>query len=399
VLRAGKPPEHPLHHADLYLGHARSRRPLLLSAVDPATPQPGERPLHHPTPLDHPNALAPRRPALDRDHVPAVLGDPSLPLLVVVLVVPQSVFRRGNASWVSVASTCGAAVPSSAAALVTVTARSRPSVSTTRCRFRPSRRGPPSEPGGPPSAVAWTVGLSMLPALGVGSRPPCCRTGGRKASWIACRKSGRGEGGARGSPTGRRSSRWDRVGFSSPFYVRIRTMEQTVKPPRRERRPRGHVLATHRERGQEWSSPRAATGRTHDTGQQNPDRTREEHAAGRSRRRIVRPTRAWDRGTEPRGRRVVPTSAKTLAATSRALRPMPSRKEESHRKCRPTPAARHHLAAVRRPWAHRMPTTTASNPSARRPCSGSAKRAIPTTHSGDKLQVNTIVALRCGGDG
>src|SRR5512135_1515605 len=60
------------------------------------------------------------------------------------LLSAQSVPNRGNDSLVSFVSTCGAAVPSSAAALVTVTARSSPRVSTTMCRFRPLSRLPPS---------------------------------------------------------------------------------------------------------------------------------------------------------------------------------------------------------------------------------------------------------------
>src|SRR5262245_46997679 len=84
------------------------------------------------------------------------------------LLSAHSFFRRGKDSRVSLSSTRGAAVPSSAAALVTVTARSRPSVSTTRCRFRPLSGLPPSNPCGPPISVALTVWLSMLPALGGG---------------------------------------------------------------------------------------------------------------------------------------------------------------------------------------------------------------------------------------
>jgi len=79
-------------------------------------------------------------------------------------------------------STRGAPVPSSTWAPVTTTAKSSPSVSTTMCRFRPLSRFPPSYPCPPPISVALTVWLSMLPALGVGSRPACRRTGWRKAS-------------------------------------------------------------------------------------------------------------------------------------------------------------------------------------------------------------------------
>ena len=57
---------------------------------------------------------------------------------------PRASPGGGTTPWVSFASTCGAAVPSSAAALVTVTAKSSPSVSTTMCRFRPLSRLPPS---------------------------------------------------------------------------------------------------------------------------------------------------------------------------------------------------------------------------------------------------------------
>src|SRR4051794_32867795 len=94
------------------------------------------------------------------------------------LLSAHNFFSRGNDSRLSFPSTCGAAVPSSAAALVTVTARSRPSVSTTMCPLRPLRSLPPSKPRGPPISVALTVWLSMLPALGVGSRPAACRTWG-----------------------------------------------------------------------------------------------------------------------------------------------------------------------------------------------------------------------------
>src|SRR5512135_3554219 len=87
VLLAGKPPEHQLDHADLHLRLARRGLPLVIPAVDPTTTQPGKCPLHHPTPLDHSEALAPGGATLDLDRVPAVLGDPSVQLMVVVLVV------------------------------------------------------------------------------------------------------------------------------------------------------------------------------------------------------------------------------------------------------------------------------------------------------------------------
>ena len=92
-----------------------------------------------------------------------------------------SLARRGNASRVNLPSTCGAAVPSSAEAAVAVTTSSRPSVSTTICRFRPAMSLPPSKPCGPPTSVALTVWLSMLPAEGVGSHLARRRTWMRRA--------------------------------------------------------------------------------------------------------------------------------------------------------------------------------------------------------------------------
>src|ERR687898_3494965 len=82
-----EPSQHQSDHADLHLRPAGVRTPLVVPAVNPAAPQPGERPLHDPTPLDHPEALGPRRTAPDLDDVPAVLGDPAVQLVVVVLVV------------------------------------------------------------------------------------------------------------------------------------------------------------------------------------------------------------------------------------------------------------------------------------------------------------------------
>src|SRR5512135_3105204 len=107
-LTSGEAPQHQPDHADLHLGLARLGFPLVVPAVDPAPAQPGERPFHDPTPLDHPEALAPRRPALDLDHVPAVLGDPPRQFMVLVLVVPPSVFRREYDSGVNFPSTWGA---------------------------------------------------------------------------------------------------------------------------------------------------------------------------------------------------------------------------------------------------------------------------------------------------
>ena len=187
VLLAGKTSEHQLDHADLYLRLARGRRPLVLSAVDPATTQPGERPLHHPTPLDHPEAFAPRRPALHLDHVPAVLGDPPFQLMVVVLVVRPELLQAGERLFGSASrAPAGPRSRRPPRRPVTVTARSRPSVSTTMCRFRPLSRLPPSYPCGPPISVALTVWLSMLPAWGLAPAPPPGGPRARKASWIAC---------------------------------------------------------------------------------------------------------------------------------------------------------------------------------------------------------------------
>ena len=90
MLLASEPPEHQLDHAAL------PQASLVVPAVDPATAQPGERPLHHPTPLDHPDALAPRRPALHLDHVPAALGDPFVQPVVVVLVVRPELLQTGE---------------------------------------------------------------------------------------------------------------------------------------------------------------------------------------------------------------------------------------------------------------------------------------------------------------
>src|SRR4051794_3888622 len=87
MLYAGQPPEHQSDHADLDLGLARTRLSLVVPTVDPAPPQPGESPSHYPTPLDHLECLAPGRATHHLDHVPAMLGQPAVQAVVVVLGV------------------------------------------------------------------------------------------------------------------------------------------------------------------------------------------------------------------------------------------------------------------------------------------------------------------------
>jgi hypothetical protein len=103
------------------------------------------------------------------------------------LLSAHSNFSRGNSAPVTFASTTGAAVPSSSLAEVTATATSRPIVSTTTCLFRPLTFLWLSRPRADPPSVAGTDWVSMLPALGVGSRPSATRTRSRSASWIASR--------------------------------------------------------------------------------------------------------------------------------------------------------------------------------------------------------------------
>ncbi len=69
---------------------------------------------------------------------------------------------------------------------MTTTAKSNPSESKAMCRFRPLIFLPPSYPRLAAISVALTVWLSMLPALGLGSRPAARRTFCRKASRISC---------------------------------------------------------------------------------------------------------------------------------------------------------------------------------------------------------------------
>src|SRR5262249_8253805 len=76
MLLTGQAPEHQADHADLDLGLARARLPLVVSAVDPASPQPGEGPFHDPAPLDHLEGLAVGRASYHLDRVPAILGVP-----------------------------------------------------------------------------------------------------------------------------------------------------------------------------------------------------------------------------------------------------------------------------------------------------------------------------------
>src|SRR4051794_9486564 len=96
ILLSGEPPQHQVDHADLHPRLARCRVPLVVTAVDPAPTQPGERPLHHPTPGDHLELLAPPRPADDLDHIPAMLRPPRLQRMVVVLVVRPQQLQPGE---------------------------------------------------------------------------------------------------------------------------------------------------------------------------------------------------------------------------------------------------------------------------------------------------------------
>src|SRR4051794_3096917 len=96
MLLPREPSKHQPDHADLQLGLARLGLPLVVPAVDPAATQPGERPFHDPTPLDHLEPFVPPRPALDLDYVPAVLRDPFVQRMVVVLVVPPQLLQPGE---------------------------------------------------------------------------------------------------------------------------------------------------------------------------------------------------------------------------------------------------------------------------------------------------------------
>src|SRR4051795_8426424 len=96
MLLTGQSPEHQPDPADLDLGLARTRLPLVVPAVDPAPPQPGEGPFHHPTPLDHLKGRAPGRATHDLDHIPAMLGQPAVEAVVVVLGVRPELLQAGE---------------------------------------------------------------------------------------------------------------------------------------------------------------------------------------------------------------------------------------------------------------------------------------------------------------
>src|SRR4051812_6644001 len=123
-----------MNGADLDHRLARSRVPLVVPAVPPVATQPGEGPLHHiPLGLLH-EPHFPRRTADDFDHVPRLrLNQPVVEVMVVVLPVPQIVFRRLRCSAVIRPSISGANVPSSAEATETTTTSSNPSLSTRIC--------------------------------------------------------------------------------------------------------------------------------------------------------------------------------------------------------------------------------------------------------------------------
>ena len=53
-----------------------------------------------------------------------------------------------------------------------------------RPRLRPFTFLPPSKPRGPPCSVIFALWLSMIAALGVGSRPARRRTRTRSRAWI-----------------------------------------------------------------------------------------------------------------------------------------------------------------------------------------------------------------------
>src|SRR3954447_1487718 len=96
MLLTGQSPEHQPDHADLDPGLARTRLPLVVPAMDPAPPQPGEGPFHHPTPLDHLEGLAPGRATHHLDHVPAMLGQPAVEAVVVVLGIRPELLQAGE---------------------------------------------------------------------------------------------------------------------------------------------------------------------------------------------------------------------------------------------------------------------------------------------------------------
>ena len=64
--------------------------------MDPATPDPGEGPLHDPSPFDHLESLGPLRAAAHLDHVPAMLGEPGIQGVIAVLVIRPELLQPGE---------------------------------------------------------------------------------------------------------------------------------------------------------------------------------------------------------------------------------------------------------------------------------------------------------------
>src|SRR5579875_3885466 len=96
MLLTGQAPQHQTDHADPDPTLARTRLPLVIPSVDPAPPQPGEGPFHHPTPHDYHEALAPGRATHHLDHVPAMLRRPAVEAVVVVLDIRPEPLPAGE---------------------------------------------------------------------------------------------------------------------------------------------------------------------------------------------------------------------------------------------------------------------------------------------------------------
>src|SRR3954447_16921893 len=96
MLLPGEPSEHQADHADLNLSFARTRLPLVIPAVNPASAQPSESPFHYPAPLDHLEGIAPGWTTHHLDHVPAVCGYPTIQAVIVVLVVRPELLQAGE---------------------------------------------------------------------------------------------------------------------------------------------------------------------------------------------------------------------------------------------------------------------------------------------------------------
>lgn len=136
------------------------------------------RPAHRPSPESHAVVSAPRSPRSSPAPSRSRRGsgrcppDPPRDGAAVGTGVPRS----ASTSW----------APSRSWTLAgwTTTVSSSPSVSTRMCRLRPLTFLPPSYPWGPPCSVVLTDWLSMMAALGSGSRLAYRRTRSRRTDWI-----------------------------------------------------------------------------------------------------------------------------------------------------------------------------------------------------------------------